>query len=71
MNDFVGMDWEVFFYTLSSLIYAMLHVLIVLTGIGLIIHSVDVGLRTDHISLLGIIFGIVIILFGIIWGVTR
>jgi ABC-type polysaccharide/polyol phosphate export permease len=71
MNDFTGMDWGFFFYTLGSLIYGLLPVILILTGIGLIFSSINHEPRGLIVFTPGIIGGIVFILFGIIWGLYR
>ena len=71
MNDLVGMDWGFFFYTLDSLIYAALSFIVILTGVGMIIDSVNNELWGTSIYIRGIILGIIITILGIVWGITR
>jgi len=72
MIEFTGMDWEFFFHTIFSLIYAMLPVIIILSGIGFVLRSINQGPGGVYSSSkIGIILGITFLLFGIIWGIMR
>jgi hypothetical protein len=71
MNDFTGMDWGFFFYTLGSLIYAALPFIVIMAGIGLIIGSVNNEPWGTSIYIPGIVLGFLISFLGIFWGVSR
>lgn len=74
MNDYCctyGTDWSYFIYTLYSLCLSLIPVIIILSGIGFIIGSINYDIARVHLFMPGIFAGIILILVGIAWGITR
>jgi len=69
--DGMGMDWGFFFYTILSLIYACLPVTVVISGVGFVLGSINHEPWGYHFFGPGILIGIIMILFGIVWGIIR